>query len=276
MKRVLMAAAVLAVASQADAANILITQFDFQFSGATDVYQQMASNLTAAGHTVDVVDSRAAGTLATTLGSKTYDQVFLWDLTGSSYLNAADVSALATFWNKRGLVVDTRSYGYFFQGNNASEVALLRNVADNLEDAGGGVWVGTDHDPAWTNNGNPFLSAIGINPITGSFGDPVNFADPTSVLLAGVTPTDLWAAGQTVGQAPIGIQPNGVEMFIHFGHTRTDNSILPYISASFPLTGVDPDPDPDPDPNPAPEPGILALLGIAGFAAALRRRARKA
>lgn len=274
MKRVLMAAAVLAVTSQADAANILITQFDFQLSGSTNVYQQMAANLTAAGHTVDVVDTRTGGTLATTLGTKTYDQVFLWDLTGSRYLNASDVSALATFWNKRGLVVDTRSYGYFFQGSNASEVALLRNVAENLDDAGGGVWVGTDHDPAWTNNGNPFLAAIGINPITGSFGDPVNFADPTSVLLAGVTPTDLWAAGQTVGQAPIGVQPNGVEMFIHFGHTRTDGSILPYISASFPLTGVDP--DPDPDPNPAPEPGILALLGIAGIAEALRRRARKA
>lgn len=269
MKKLLLAAVAVAVSSQANAAAILITQFDFAINGV-DVYQQMAANLTAAGNTVDVVDVRTAGTLATTLGSKTYDQVYLWDLTGSAYLNSTDVSALATFWNKRGLVVDTRSYGYYFQGSNASEVALLRNVAKNLDDAGGGVWVGTDHDPAWTNNGNPFLTAIGINPITGSFGDPVNFADPTSVLLAGVTPTQLWAAGQTVGQAPIGVQPNGVEMFIHFGNIRADGSILPYISASFPLEGV------DPNPNPVPEPAIFALLGIAGLAARLQRRSRKA
>lgn len=273
MKKTLVSLAMLALSAQANAAAILITQFDF--TG----YSEMAANLTAAGHTVTVADVRTAGTLASTLGSGSYDQVYLWDLTSTSYLNAADVSALSSFWNSRGLVVDTRSYGYHFQPNNTSEVALLQNVAANLTAAGGGVWVGTDHNPEWTRNANPFLSAIGINPVTGSFGDPVNFADPTSVLLAGVTPTDLWAAGQTVGQAPIGVQPNGVEMFIHFGHTRQDGSVLPYISASFPLTGVpdpDPQPDPDPDPQPVPEPGTLALLGLglAGLAA-LRRRERR-
>ncbi|MEW6120463.1 MAG: PEP-CTERM sorting domain-containing protein [Pseudomonadota bacterium] len=273
MKKSLFALMALAASSQANAAAILITQFDYQFNGGTDVYAQMASNLTAAGHTVSVVDARSAGTLASTLGANSYDQVFLWDLTGSNYLNSADVTALAGFWDNRGLVVDTRSYGYYFQGNNASEIALLQNVAANLDDAGGGVWVGTDHNPDWTANGNPFLSAIGINPITGSYSDPVNFADPSSVLLAGVTPTDLWAAGQSVGQAPIGVQPNGVEMFIHFGHIDTAGNILPYISASFPLQGV----DPDPDPNPVPEPASLALLGIglAGLLAS-RRRTRAA
>lgn len=267
-KKLITSLALLWFSSQAGAAAILITQFDFQFNGSVDVYAQMASNLSAAGHTVDVVDVRTAGTLASTLGANSYDQVYLFDLTSILYLDTADVSALASFWGNRGLVVDTRSYGYFFQGNNASEVALLQNVAANLVTTGGGVWVGTDHAPTWTQNANPFLTAIGINPVTGSFGDPVNFADPTSVLLSGVTPTDLWGGGQTVGQAPIGIQPNGVEMFIHFGHIRPDQSILPYISASFPLTGF------DPDPTPIPEPLSLALLGIglAGLAATRRRR----
>lgn len=268
MKKWLAALAVVALSTQAQAGKILLTEFDFAVNGGVNVYQQMAAKLTAAGHTVTIVNAKVAGNVAAALSADSYDQVYLWDLTSTGYLGGSDLTALASFWQaNKGLVVDTRSYGYYFQGANASEVALLGNVASQLDKAGGGVWVGTDHDSQWTRNGNPFLAAIGVSEVTGSFGNAVNYADPSSVLLAGVTPTELWAAGQTVGRAPIGVQANGITMYIHFGHQNGD-TILPYISASFPLRGV------DPNPNPTPAPASVGLLGLGLVAMGWMRRRR--
>lgn len=250
-------------ATTANAARILVVNYDF---GPT-VYDDMETNLEAAGHTVDQVDGTVGGNIATALGGGNYDQVFLFDLTSTLHLGGSDLSALSSFWDtSMGLVVDTRAYGYFFQGNDPSEVALLQNVAGQLDAAGGGVWIGTDHDPLWTNNGNAFLNSIGVDPIVGSFGDPVNHADPSSVLLSGVTVGDLWAAGETVGRAPLGVQPNGIEMFTHFGHVDGNGNVIPYISASFPINGV-----PTAE---TPEPGTVTFMlsGLAALAFVRRRR----
>ena len=257
-------------AGAAQAADILIAYIGADSSSVAT----MQANLAADGHVVDTVNAATPGSLATALSAETYDEVFLWDVTTTPLLNQDDVDALAAFWNAHpGLVIDTRSYGYLFQPTNPSEIALLQNVANVFVQTGGGVWVGTDHD-SWAQNGNLFLSGIGVNPITGSFSDAVNYADPSSVLLDGVTPAELWGAGASVGQAPFGVQPNGVEMFIHFGHIRTDESILPYISASFPLEG--PQPRPPSTAVPVPALGVwglailASLMGLVGFA--FRRR----
>lgn len=253
---------VVAAPPAAESASILITRFDID-DGA---YGNMEATLEAAGHTATVVDTTTGGTLAATLGLGGWDQVFLFDLTATQFLNAADAAALVAFHaTHTGLVIDTRSYGYYFQPTQASEVNLLQNVADTFVLTGGGVWVGSDHDPDWTKNANLFLEAAGYNPITGLHTEPVNVADPTSVLLAGVTPVELWGGGQSIGQAPVGLQPNGETLFMHFGHERSDGSIIPYISASFDIQGP-------PDPTAVPEPATLTLFGLGLATAAYRRR----
>jgi hypothetical protein len=259
-KRFLATVASVFVTCSANAGNILLTQFDY--TG----YQAMKTNLEADGHTVDIVNAKIQGNLANALTNNKYDQVFLWDLTSTPYLGTQDINAISNFWNtSKGIVVDTRSYGYHFQPNQSSEVALLQNVAKNLDLSGGGLWVGTDHI-GWTNNANPVLSALGFNTVTGSYSSPVNFADPSSVLLDGVTPSDLWGGGASVGQAPIGIQPNGLEMFIHFGNIGNNNTVLPYISANFDLQG--------PVVSAVPVPASVWLFGpvLAGFIGLRKRR----
>ncbi|MES2627089.1 MAG: PEP-CTERM sorting domain-containing protein [Pseudomonadota bacterium] len=224
----------------------------------------MKTNLENDGNTVTIVDARFGGALATALATGNYTSLFIWDLTSSSYLNQADRNAVQTFYGvHNSIVLDSRSYGYHYQPNNASEVALLRNVANAFDARNGGIWMGTDHDSEWTRNVNPILSQLGFDTITGNHSEAVNAFDPASILLTGVTVTDLWAQGQSVGNVSLGIQPNGVDMRFHFGHSSSGSGAIPYISANF-GDYVAPDEDPDdhlpPDPTGVPEPSSLALM----------------
>ncbi len=76
------------LSSSVFAGSILLTQFDISIG-----YLDMQTNLENLGHTVDIVDATTSGNVAAALSSGTYDQLFLWDLTSSNYLNSADITA---------------------------------------------------------------------------------------------------------------------------------------------------------------------------------------
>ncbi len=243
------------------AANILVVGVTrVNTTDMTTGVNHIGDSLTAGGHSVTrlTLTGTTTGQIATALAGSSFDQVFFLDVGDYSVLGAADTTAIANFWaTHKGLVVDGRSYGTLFQGAEPSEQALIRNVATAFTRTGGGLWIGTDDAPTWAHNGNAILSAIGVNPVTGNYSLPVNSADPSSVLLQGVTPANLWAAAGTVGAAPLGAQPNGIQMFLHFGNDSA-GSLTPYISASFPLAGP-----PDPVGVPVNQPWALVLLALA-------------
>ncbi len=268
MKRMIFVALICALGGTAQADNILLTQF--HYSG----YAKIKANLESNGHTVDIVDSTTGGSLATALGAETYDQVFLWDLTNASYLNGTDYAAMTSFYNAhQSIVVDSRSYVYNWTPDNVDEQRILTNVASEFASHGGGVWVGTDHHPDWTNNGNPFLTSNGFDPVTGSHDVSMNDYDPASVLLDGVNVASLTPSFISVGHVSQGIQPNTVDMRFHLGHSSAQYGAIPFISASF-GTYIAPDEDPD-DHNPiVPVPGafLLGSMGLGFSAYRLKRR----
>ncbi len=242
------------------AANVLVVGVTANYSAEVNTaVNAIGDTLSASGHTVAKLPltGPTSGQIATALAGGSYSQLFLIDVGSNVLLGAADTNAIANFWNAhRGLVVDGRSYGYIYKPNDASERALINNVASAFVLTGGGLWIGTDGAPTWVNNGNAILNAIGANPVTGDYSLPVNSADTSSVLLQGVTPANLWAASG-VGAAPLGMQPNGIEMFAHFGN-NTNGTLTPYISASFPLSGP-----PPVAAVPVDQPWALALLALA-------------
>lgn len=259
-------------AVSANAASVLLTQFDFGPSG----YSEITAALEAKGHTVSLVDARTGGAIATALAADDYDLLFLYDLTATRYVNNVDIDAISEFFDAHeNIVQDARSYGYYFQGTNASEMALIQNIAEELEVRGGGLWVGTDHDPDWTQNANPVLAALGFNTISGLHSEAVNSFDPDSPLLDGVTVTDLWAQGQSVGHVSLGIQPNGIDMRFHVGHSSPASGAIPYISASFGKFVAPDEEDPHYPDNPSPVPlpaGAVLLLSALGVVGGLRRK----
>ena len=208
--------------------RILVTKFN---NGAQYWTNAIGNHLTDFGYTVDTVNITSGGALSAALSSQSYDQIYLYDHVSTLYLNSADTTALANFYNNHSsLVIDTRSYCYYVNTTNATEKTLLNNIANAFSSRGGGVWVGTDHASNWLKNANSFLGAIGVNPVVGTYYDDVNDTDPDSILLDGVNIGSMWVG--SIGKAPLGLQPSGIDLRYHFGHSSQSN-VVPYITASF-------------------------------------------
>lgn len=271
--------AVLATPGTGHAASILFAFVDNDPPYVTDG-QQLAAMIGAAGHTVQqrFLDAAVYNDYAN------FSQVWVYDLFATGPDNDATQMAnyqnIANWYNgltNRNLILDGRiiSSAPFWTaaGGFPAEDPWIQNYAEQLDNRGGGLVLGTDHDVFQTGI-NEINNLIGINPFTGFFGTfptsqaQVDAASPLYVPIgpcAGAPGLACINDNSTTGFAPAGLQPNGqfLTPVAYHGTVSTafDNAA---VSATFSSPTF-----------PAPEPSMLFLLGIAAAAAAFGRRGRR-
>lgn len=255
----------------ANAASILFAQV------ASGVYDddgaELAGFLTAAGHSVTYVDLNT--TVVTDFSP--YSQVWVYDLvTGAnnSANQVANYTNIANWYDgltDQNLITDGRIISSGPDWVAGGEPAWIQNYAAQLEGAGGGLVLGTDHD-VYQDGINSINALIGVDPFTGFFGGPQAVVDPLSplyvpsLLACSANPAQQCINdNSTTGFAPTGSQANGqfLTPVAYHGTTSTafDNAAVSstFESVTFPV----------------PEPGVLLLLG-GGLLATLIRRRRQA
>lgn len=213
----------------------------------------LRASLQATGATVDWLNNAQQGQLAQRLANNTYDSIFLYDITTAAIFGGQDGPALNNWFNAqtKSVVMDGRSYGSFFQGGpNTPDDLFLRNIALNFRDNGGGLWLGADDSPSWTQNANRAATAVGLNQFSQLVSEPIIAGQgPYVTTPNNINPLNLnW--GWSASYAPTGVQPNGAVLErILWGRQGT-------LASG----------------NLVPTPGATAILALGGLAAARRRR----
>ena len=242
-----------------------------------------------------------AGSLASEVGSNSYDVVIVDATSGGGYVNADDATALRSFYaaGNDNLLFDgtlyIRNINYnadsIFPGTNGGLGGLLINEVYSLAARGGGIFFGTDHNCCQGDvNGliNSLLPGAAFSGITYPSTD--GQFNGTELLTAKVNVAPLDVLTNWAGVPSEAIAPTGT--FTDFlGASRTLSSQVDvadapgggtkysYISTSFAPGGGPIDiGDPDPPGGTVPEPATWAMMvigfGLVGVTS--RRRVRGA
>ncbi len=302
-------AAIVLSASGASAAPFNVLWFDatpdWGGQAPNALRQEMADSLTATPGDVfaaTYVDGPFAGSLATALGSGSYDVVVIDATTSGGAFNAADIDALRSFYEagNKNLLLDgslyIRNISYSAETDYPGPLSAMdnftRNEVHQLATRGGGIFFGTDHNCCQSDINqllNGILPGAGFSGVASPNTSGTVYGTQLLDSIDPVAPLGLlnhWSTEGTQGIPPVGTFADflGASRTLY---TQVDFPNLggtgrfPFVTTSWePGEGTiiitDPDPpDPgDPGDPEVPAPGALVLLVSAGCMALARRRQR--
>lgn len=204
-----------------------------------------------------------------------FDQVWVYDLYHLADESATQVDnyqAIANWYNDgraQNMIVDGRIISSDIAWRNPPETAYIQNYVSELDQRGGGLMLGTDHDVFANSGFNRLLDLLMVGPVTGSSAGPLAVVDPLSPLwIPGLIPC---GAGETcindnssTGFVPTGLQANGQTLtpVAYHGTTSTafDNAAVSSTMGSRTFNTCGNPGQPPCDPNNVPAPGTLLLV----------------
>ncbi len=224
--------AVLFAANAVHASNVLMVNISGGYnSDAANIY----TTLINAGATATYVNVSADGQAAAALATGSFDQIWVFDLSTGADNYPTDFAAIANWFNGRPsneIICDARMISSYWSGRWTGEGQnLTENYYTNLDVRGGGILLGTDHQP-YQGGINEINAQIGLDSFQGTFSlttIPVDTANPLMN-----TPNDLGSElydDSTPGQTPYGLQPNGQILYTVAWHSN--NPDTPGISSTI-------------------------------------------
>jgi len=194
-------------ASTAEQRVLVVAYIDY--SGYYQWGTELKNRVIAAGGQVTYLFNPTDGVVTTTLAGTAFQQLWVYDLDGSTATRPTDTTAMAAFHHAmpaKNVILDGRITGDLW--HPPASAALIENYYVNLKERNGGAVYMTDHDAFCNYLFNHLMAAIGYKGCSGNFSGSLPF-DTSNILMSYPNAITSLYNDSTTGAVPYGLQPNG-------------------------------------------------------------------